>query len=152
LPFLHASFLGVDSLDINNDGRFDMGFVIQANTNDSTALSYAIGLQKNAQFLINNVNYINTQLNYGTIISSASAAWNYTCMLHRKDVLAAINMGLGGEGDKFIGFRINDTDAIPAKRYYGWMRINMDANLKTFTIKELAYHKLPDTPIRAGYK
>lgn len=50
--------------------------------------------------------------------------------------------------DKLYGFRFK----IGSATHYGWLKANLATNYKTFTIKEVAYHKTANTPIKAGEK
>lgn len=56
----------------------------------------------------------------------------------------------GGVQDGYIGLRFtiseNDTD----RTHYGWLRVDVAADLKSITIKDFAYEATPETGILAG--
>lgn len=51
-----------------------------------------------------------------------------------------------GAGDTYIGFKIKIDD----EYHFGWLRVNLSADLKTLQIIDGAYQSEPDVPINAG--
>ncbi len=49
-----------------------------------------------------------------------------------------------GEEDKFVGLKLNAVDST----YYGWARVSVAANNRSFTIKDYAYNNKPDSSIQ----
>lgn len=50
---------------------------------------------------------------------------------------------LFGQTDKFIGLQLAEGDST----YYGWVRLTVDPSNRAFTIKDLAFETVADTPI-----
>lgn len=48
-----------------------------------------------------------------------------------------------GQTDKFMGLELHDGDST----YYGWVRLSVAENNRSFTIKDLAIESISDTPI-----
>lgn len=81
-------------------------------------------------------------------INSASGTWSTLATFYiNLTGISGYPVGINEQGDKFIGFRINDGGEF----YYGWMKVNVTGGHK-LTIKEYAVHKLADTAILAGEK
>lgn len=59
---------------------------------------------------------------------------------------------LRGNGDKYLGFKFKKAIQNSGTMHYGWIKLNVSADNKIVTIKEVAYHKTPNTPINAGEK
>ena len=57
----------------------------------------------------------------------------------------------GGVTDGFLGVRFEgDLDSL-VQTYYGWIRVDVAADLRSITIKDFAYANVPDSMIRAGH-
>ncbi|MEA3496034.1 MAG: T9SS type A sorting domain-containing protein [Bacteroidota bacterium] len=52
-----------------------------------------------------------------------------------------------GVQNKFLGIRVEDIDS---SEYYGWVRLDVSANAKSFTLKDYAFNSSPDSGIKAG--
>ena len=50
---------------------------------------------------------------------------------------------LFGQTDKFVGLQLAEGDST----YYGWVRLTVDPSNRAFTIKDLAFETVADTPI-----
>ena len=48
--------------------------------------------------------------------------------------------------DKYLGLKIE----VKGKTYYGWVRLDVAKDAKSFTIKSYAYDSIPDQAIQAG--
>ncbi len=53
-----------------------------------------------------------------------------------------------GKGDKYVGIRF----VSGGQTYYGWVRINIPANSRTFNILDAAFQNIPGAPIAIGAK
>lgn len=56
----------------------------------------------------------------------------------------------GGVSDGFIGLRFGATLNDTLRRFYGWIRVDVAADLKSITIKDYAYQSQADSSILAG--
>ncbi len=149
-----TDFDKIDSIDINNDDVFDFELSTTAGLSYGTIYAYSSISGKNLSnnILTNDVDVAGETLkipiakNSGDKINSTSTNWT-------KDTEVGLiylgeEAGYAGDGDKFFGFKFSASDGI----HYGWMKVNLTADYKTLTIKELAYHKTPNTEIEAGAK
>lgn len=147
-----SAFVKIDSLDFDNNGTYDLSIVLFVKKNDSVANNYLIHLHNNSQLLMGDP-YMVKPLNPDDNIDSLSTNWQFGVFLQRKNLAISLNSGIGGQGDKLLGFRFRDEPiSPPVNIYYGWMRVNLSADLKTLTIKDYAYQKTPNTAIKAGAK
>jgi hypothetical protein len=149
-----SEFEILDSIDINSDGVFDFALFTNAGTSYENTYAYTQinGLRPNNNILTNNITVLSetfkipTSKNNGDKINPSSANWT-----ERADVGFAYlgeEIGFAGDGDKYYGFRFSAGDGI----HYGWLKVNLTADYRTLTIKELAYHKTPNTEIAVGAK
>ncbi|MBK9329741.1 MAG: hypothetical protein IPM95_10615 [Sphingobacteriales bacterium] len=84
----------------------------------------------------------------GASVNSASGTWSTLASFYfNLNGIAGYPVGINEQGDKFIGFRVNDGGDF----YYGWMKVNVTGGHK-LTIKEYAVQKIADTAILAGEK
>ncbi len=57
----------------------------------------------------------------------------------------------GGVSDGFLGVKfLGNLDSL-VENYYGWIRVDVAADLRSVTIKDFAYVTVPDSMIRAGF-
>lgn len=145
----------LDSIDVNSDGVYD--FLVAIGGENYYGEVYANALLKSNyisgnDFLTNlqenagESYYMLTTKNSGDVISSASTKWydyGYAGVKYNSEQLGNAN-----GTDKYYGFRFK----IGSATHYGWMKANLAANFKSFTIKELAYHKTANTQIKVGEK
>lgn len=149
-----SAYFGSDSIDVNGDGVFDLEFNIGGGTYYTTAYanSYVEGLRSGNEVVTNNITFNSytytmiTPKNSGEKIGPSSATWNYFGYLGAK--YGSETTGNAGAGDKFYGFRFK----AGANTHYGWIKINVASDFKSMTVKELAYHKTPNTEIEVGAK
>lgn len=148
-----SSFLGIDSIDLDNNGIFDIAFAVIVGKNDSTAATYSVGINDNALFLNESGGYFsNLPLNTGTTLDTFNFSANQfedISIFHQKDVSISLNKGIGGKGDKYTGIVLRSSGS---NFHAGWMKVNLSADLRTFTIKEYAYQKEPVVSIKIGQK
>ncbi|MEZ5012825.1 MAG: hypothetical protein R2794_00905 [Chitinophagales bacterium] len=52
-----------------------------------------------------------------------------------------------GENSKFVGLKLNQGDST----YYGWVRLNVAADNRSFTVKDFAYENISDQPITTEF-
>jgi len=145
-----SNFIAVDSIDVDGNGLFDMGFVIGVNLNDSSATAYCVNPRNLSQVLTDGSNVLKIVAEE-TSIDSNSTTWQNLGLIHQKNLASSTNIGIGGQGDKFIAFRFRSSDT-SSDIYNGWMKVNLSADLKIFIVKELAYPNTPNTAIKAGAK
>jgi hypothetical protein len=149
-----TDFEKIDSIDINNDDVFDFELSTAAGIYDGTSYAYTGISGKNISnnILTNNVVILGETLkipiakNSGDKINSSSTNWTKDAEVGL--IYLGEEAGFAGDGDKFYGFKFSASDGI----HYGWMKVNLTADYKTLTIKELAYHKTPNTEIAVGSK
>ncbi len=144
----------IDSLDFNLDTHTDLR--VSFNTRPASD-TIAIG------FIGDNVGvYIDSTQNLGLAylckslnkdeapaLFSTKREWTLFGFLLIKrgaDVMGAFS----GAGDKFIPLLFINT--ITSKKHYGWMRINLSSDNKTFKIIDGAYNLIPDVPLKMGAK
>lgn len=53
-------------------------------------------------------------------------------------------------GNKFLGLRFTISDLSGTTTHYGWVRIEVRSDVSDWLIKDYAYNKTPDAPIKAG--
>lgn len=94
-------------------------------------------------------NVIN-KLTNNTVINASATTWNQlsTYALLRTDYTPTVNLGYAGAGDILTGVQFD----INGSMHFGWMLVNVSANMKTVTVKEVAYDIRPNTAIKAGEK
>ena len=58
---------------------------------------------------------------------------------------------VNGVTDGFLGVRFEGNLDSIVETYYGWIRVDVAADLRSITIKDYAYVTVPDSMIRAGF-
>lgn len=148
-----SSYFAKDSIDINGDGIFDLKFIIGGGVYITTyANAYMEGISGRSEILSNSESFLGTSYfmatpkNKGDKINESAVTWkNYGLFgIKQNDNLT----GIAGAGDKFYGFRFKNG----VNLHYGWIKIAVASDFRSLTIKELAYHKSPDTEIEVGQK
>lgn len=91
-----------------------------------------------------------TMLTNNTLINASTTNWNQLSVyaLYRTDITPTVNLGYAGTGDILTGVQF----AINGKMHFGWILVNVSANMKTVIVKEVAYDIRPNTAIKAGEK
>ncbi|MFN8283519.1 MAG: hypothetical protein U0U67_09915 [Chitinophagales bacterium] len=139
----------VDSIDINLDGIYDVGFAVYSSASGTAAV---IGEINNSAFL-----YCDTTTAFGPTKFIHASGEDFTAPTiyasTKWRTIGAIDVdippkvgGISGQGDKFFSFAI----LIGIKPFHGWLRVNLSSDKKTFVVKDLAYSVLPNTPIKTG--
>ncbi len=87
-------------------------------------------------------------LSSGVEISSSLTTWNYEADGYFNNNSGGL-LGIitPGSGDKYIGLRIEMNDG----KHYGWILLNYTSD-KKLIIKEAAYNKVVNSPIKTGQK
>lgn len=156
------------NLDLNNDGITD--FIIAATTSYAINFTYYYGAENiyvidAVVALPQNYNAIAAvtgsfgfvypyALESGTDVglykqfasaSFQSLAYNFFALLSSFFYYPIAEAGywFGGRTNKFIGLRLEDG----GETYYGWARLDVGADNKSFTIKDYAYEAIPDSGI-----
>ena len=84
----------------------------------------------------------------GTSVNSTTGTWSTIASFYMNlDGIVGYPVGINGQGDKLIGFRIADGVSF----YYGWMLVNVTGG-HNLTIKEYAVQTIADTAIKSGDK
>jgi hypothetical protein len=143
-----------DSIDIDGDGQFDFEFVVGGEIYDGTTYGFsgASGKKSGDDILALDQTFgpytvpVAIAKNSGDKLNSTSTNWENFAYFGYK--YGSQEIGFAGDGDKLLGFRFKSG----VNTHYGWMKVNLAADYKTLTIKELAYHKTPNTEIEAGAK
>lgn len=98
----------------------------------------------NCQILILPSNSLPSKLNFGDSISP-TGNWISTT------TGTLNNSGTGNwlalTNNKYLGFRFKKTTG---NWYYGWLKLSVDSNANSFTVKEWGYNSSTDQPILAG--
>jgi hypothetical protein len=142
----------IDSVDINADGTFDLGMVINDYPSYSAtvitggpinsqghAMAGSTTSSYNYPFKLNTGDQINTQLfipddsfgSFSIVVAGSNpfySHWN------------------GGVADGYLGMKLK----IGANTHYGWVRMDITANNKTIVIKDMAYNSTPGGAMQAG--
>lgn len=143
---------GIDSVDINQDGTFDVAMV-QYNV-PSYQADLVFGGPMNSQghalagsspsgypypFALNAGDQINTQQFLG-----ANSSGTFTIVVGGTNPYASF--WNGGITDGYLGVKLN----VSGNTHYGWIRMDMPANGQSIVIKDMAYNTVANGPIQAG--
>jgi len=143
---------GVDSVDINADGTFDIAMVqynIPAYQAD-VVLGGPINSQGHAMagsspssypypFVLNGGDQVNTQQFLG-----ADSLGTFTIVVSGTNPYSSF--WNGGVTDGYLGVKLN----VSGNTHYGWIRMDMTANAQSVTIKDMAYNTAANGAIQAG--
>lgn len=150
-------------LDVNNDGVNDLSLTVGNSVYASYGVDYNYvnvdGLNgAEVVTTIENVSFggydydvsLATALSEGNSISPSSTIWDDYGVLGSKGTYSGDPLSVGQflSKDKYIGFRFSAAGST----HYGWLRVSVSANANSFSLKEYAYHKTPNTAIEAGAK
>ncbi|MCD8528544.1 MAG: hypothetical protein LRY27_00835 [Chitinophagales bacterium] len=150
-------------LDVNGDGTNDLEFGTGSYTYAAYGVDYAYtyvnGL--NGAKVVTSIQSVSVgsntynitvanALSEGNSISSASTIWDDYGTLGIKGTYYgnAISAGQFLAQDKYVGFQFSASGST----HYGWLRISVAADAKSFSLKEYAYHTTANTAIEAGAK
>ncbi|HUM53195.1 MAG TPA: hypothetical protein PK431_15320 [Chitinophagales bacterium] len=141
----------IDSLDFNLDTKIDFSVFVGISSTGDTAAAYLIG--ESAGPYIDSTQKISfvfqtRALDKGQVPRQYSTAkeWATLGIIGYKQ--GSSNMGFAGAGDKFIPLLFNNP--INGKFHYGWIRINLSSDYKTYKVIDGAYNLIPETPIKMG--
>lgn len=149
------------NIDFNNDGVVDVvAYSYNYSYSGYTSLVGALSSNSGSEFLtteevITVGTYSYTEdvargLTSGTMISASQATWLEEAYLGVEATNGTIDVSYGQflGADKYVGVRFTAA----GNTHYAWMLVGMTANGSSVTIKEYAYHNVPNTPIEAGKK
>ena len=155
---------GIYELDINNDGTVDLqiihgnddwysgwqsvrvlpqnqgGVVTGAIYFTAWEKSYYMGLMFEKDAVIGPDEGFNSSEDYGSV----QMAWQGTSYS-----IAYTSGPWVGETDKYLGVRFSLDDGTTF--HYGWVRLDVAADMTSFTVKDYAYEETADQFIRAGH-
>ena len=152
--FIASSTNVVDTIDIDLDGIFDVGFAIYSSATSivsivaglhnstgiycdtATAGGSTRGISKDS----NNQNSLLTIFECGT--------WMYKIRITSNEL---DNQNLIDLEEKIVT-KIEPSRLTGLKLFNGWLKLNLSTDRKTLVLKDLAYSVLPATPIKTGAK
>ncbi len=161
------------NLDVDGDGRKDVVFeTFFEKPNEDMVMDTVIN---GVDIVVNDKDFGSGQIDGGDVLISGTAFFDYLPVLKKVSSGTEINTGLstwqdggflysklfkssgtintiesGDAGtDQFIPFRFKSTST---NMHYGWILVNLSSDKKLLTVKEIAYHKTPNTPIVTGAK
>lgn len=143
----------IDSIDLNLDTKTDFRFgVSQTLTGDSIAVVITGGAIGGVH--IDSTITVTSLFQVKPLIKNETPA-KYVPGVKQWDHIGLIDIkrapdvtGLAGSGDKFIPVFVYNT--LTSKFHYGWIRVNMSSDHKTFKLIDGAYNLIPDVPIKMG--
>lgn len=143
-PGLHMK---ADSIDINSDGKFDY-WIQMYNFCCSPACDLVF---KNSPASINEV--VTGTVVFKTPVTElpAGSYINNGKTFSKTGYITTVNPGVDSTrnvaaGDRYIGLRLY----LEGQKHYGWIKVNLSADYRTFRILKGAYHKVSETTIKAG--
>ncbi|MFN8283916.1 MAG: hypothetical protein U0U67_11920 [Chitinophagales bacterium] len=141
----------VDSIDFDGNGVSDFYFFIARESSDTFAVQFE---GHNAAFnldlttLINSYYVVNEPSGGNTpVFVISDGNYNVEGVISYK--FGSTEKGIAGKGDKIIAFGYGSG---PSEVHYGWMRMNLSADYKTFKIIDCGFSTLLNTPIGLGIK
>ena len=147
------NFIIEDSIDTDLDGIFDIIFTafIGDSSQASTSFVRNGGLLIENKTILGDVYPLNKNLATGDLLDVNSLTWNNSAFSSLKTIIVnnTADDGIHGKGDKYFGFRIKKSTG---NYLYGWLKVNLSDDFKTFTIKELAVQKVINKAIKVGEK
>lgn len=143
-----------DSIDINQDGINDFTVISGFSGTGDSAAAYMIG--DNAGV------YIDSTVKYGSIIykiiplDKGQAAENISTQKHWAAFgyvglkLGASIAGIGNGVDKYVPVIVQNPSTF--KYHFGWLRVNLSSDFKTYKVIDGAYNIIAEIPIAMGAK
>jgi hypothetical protein len=154
----NSSCSATDSIDINNDGLFDLKLSVGGSSSGfihgSTVSGFVKATPLNGSSIISN-SYEHPAHLYRNDNIKSNSYWSTTANQILESVSHApkqIGNTVSGSWtppiDGFLGIKI----VSGGQTYYGWIRLNVTINLPTASCiyKEFAYDSIPNQPILAG--
>lgn len=150
-------------LNIDNDtsGVVDFRLIQYVDTtqfNISGSFLQARGSLRNQAVGLDYANYYYPfKLNLGNVIGpdtvfnglGTSQRWGQLA-LSVNDTTYPNDQFKGGVNDAFIGIRFEGVQDDTIRTFFGWIRVDVAADLKSITVKDYAYQSQPFTEISAG--
>ena len=145
----------IDSIDLNLDTQTDIRFGIALTvTGDTLACQMTGGTTLSTGIYIDSTIILSSAyqikpLNKNEVPSKYTPGvnqWATYCFVVLKR--GSIITGIAGLGNKFIPVFVFNT--ITSKFHYGWIRINISSDHKTFKLIDGAYNLIPDVPLKMG--
>jgi len=145
------------SLDLNNDGTADFNIIVDFPSGlDHNQVT--IDCLGNGQVLVTGtffqVGDLGGALSLNTNIASTSSTWKTLgwtqtineCFLAFDDGSTTYGGNFLGMNNLYLPLRIS----INNNYHYGWVRVDVNSNSTSFTIKDYAYNNTPGQAIKAG--
>ena len=155
----YSTNLDTYMLDLNNDSVDDFGIGLFLNAGDSSnidAVILAAAAGNEALGHVSSTSYFQPfALNANDPINGSQANWKGTSIasgyfsmaLRYKGSTSNYDYGYWfGTTDRFLALRIK----VSGQWYYGWARLDVASDAKSFTIKSYAYNSTPGVGLLAG--
>jgi hypothetical protein len=132
------------NLDLNNDGTVDFqlrrtaGYYTYFRVTSTNYSNKAKNATTGATWMVGKLN-LNDTISSTNVFNSTSLEWG-------KNSISGYGPWFGGATDKYIGVKFQ----ISSVTYYGWIRVDVAADLSNMTIKDFAYESSPGALIKAG--
>ena len=145
------------NIDVDGDGNDEFS-IINATPEPGVGLAFIYQLKESASVLGSyifdgfpyaNAKALTANYNIGSISSQTSRFWT-----SNSDVVIGFGTvsdhygNFPGAENKYIGVRFTKVENGPL--HYGWIRVNLAANIQTITIVDWAWEDEADKPIPAG--
>ncbi|MBK9328442.1 MAG: hypothetical protein IPM95_03820 [Sphingobacteriales bacterium] len=145
----------IDSLDLNGDTYVDAAFLLFRSTSSDSAVCALIGRNSSASLVDSTQSFgslfFSKLLERGqvpVVLDPIKKEWAKGAFFASR--ISAVTLGIAGAGDKFIPVAIDNP--LTTQYHYGWVRINVSADLKTIQVIDGAYNYIPDVPVEMGAK
>lgn len=142
-----------DSIDLNGDAKNDFTMLASANATADTAIVLLVG--NVAAAYIDSTEIIGATYKAKNLFTNqqpdlfsiAKLEWSSPAYLGLRR--GTEKKGYAGVGDVFIPVLFT---TISLDKHYGWIRINVSSDYRTFKVIDGAYHIQADTPVKMGAK
>lgn len=165
LKFIDIDMNGVDDIilyigyRITDDIKELYGYILCANVDDNDFRAEFTSYKANANIydpyyhitenkLLNLLNPSNLTEEINNSSNTFYVAYTHISQYRSNNKITSYDKKFKGKGDKYFGFKFYAN----TQRHFGWMRINVANDGKSITVKELAYNKIVDAPIKIGEK
>lgn len=149
--------IAVDSVDVFGDHSSVLFLMAQITPTADTSISYIV--TRGAGLFIDSSQHYGTTVFYKIknlfkfeqtpLYNSLLKNWGFYGIAAVKST--AVTKGYAGVGDVYIPILLIKPSQ-PYEFYYGWIRINISTDCRTFKFIDFAYQKLPDIPIKMGVR
>ena len=141
----------IDSVDYDGNGTIDFLFGVFKISSDSFYVAFeghAAALNLDTTATVDGLYIVNETTGTTTpLYIPGSDNYNVGGIMSYK--FGINKQGIAGKGDRYVSFGFA---ASPSNIHYGWMKMNISADFKTFKIIDCAYSTLANTPITLGAK